>query len=108
MSNGAGPPELSNSDYQTIKSGTCITSGTYLGCIKVGATYYWISNGTTVWELHDGTPNATQVKIGTTVWNKCKDGGDLTWDSDKLAWTEPGHAYRWNGTAGGDVYLQEV
>lgn len=40
MSNGTTPPTLRDADYQKIKDSTCITEGTYKGCIQVSNDYY--------------------------------------------------------------------
>jgi hypothetical protein len=112
MPNGHDPPSsprrLSNTDYQTIKSGTLITSGTYAGCIKVGVTHYWIAPNGSDWDLNDGTPDETQTEITTVVWDKCKDGGSLSWDARDEHWEGGGNTYRWAGDSGEDVQLVEL
>ncbi|MFC1482491.1 hypothetical protein ACFL51_01665 [Myxococcota bacterium] len=112
MSNGTDPGILRNEDYQTIKGGTCVTSGRYEGCIKVGTTHYWIMwSRTGYWVLRSGaTPDSNRVKIGSDVWDKCKDGGSYDWLSEEEAWKDPatGKAYRWAGEGGSYVNLVEV
>ncbi len=103
------PPVLENQDYDQIKNGTCVSGGTYDGCISYRGTYYWIENGGSVWELHTGAPSPDQVKITTDVWAKCKAGGTLDWDSRSEWWYDSqSQHYRWYGYAGDDVELVEI
>lgn len=110
MPNGHGPPrELFDSDYQKIKSGWVVTSGTYAGCIQVGESdYYWISPDITDWALNEGEPDETQVSITAEVWDQCKDGGTMTWVSRSNWWDYRGETYRWAGNSGQDVALEEL
>lgn len=113
MSNGGGPPSpltLAQFDYTTIKSGDCITVGSYAGCIKVGSVYYWIERNENTWILNTGLPiSRDQVSITSGVWDRCKDGGSYSYDGELGGWYDEGEqGYKWNGTGGGDVSLDEV
>jgi len=111
MPNGHGPPRtLSDADYQKIKSGFVVSSGTYAGCIQVGeSTYYWIAPDDTLWELNQGAPDETQVSITSTVWDACKAGGELDWSSRGQYWYDgSSNAYRWAGYSGQDAVLEEL
>lgn len=111
MGNGHGPPrELSDTDYQKIKSGTVVTAGTYAGCVQVGeSTYYWVSPDDTDWALNEGTPDSSQASITSDVWDACKDGGEYDWDSRDQSWyDESSTEYRWAGYSGQDVELHEM
>ncbi len=109
MSNGSGPPILTNAHYQTIKDGTCVSGGTYDGCVQVRGTYYSFENGGTYWELVTGEPSPDQVKMTDGVWDKCKSTGTLTWDSRGEYWKDSqSQHYRWDGNAGEDIELVEI
>jgi hypothetical protein len=109
MGNGHGPPKLSDSDYQTIKTGTCITGGDYDGSIKVGSTYYWMENGDTDWILHsDALDDDKIVRVTDGVWDKCKDGGTWTWVTRGEYWDSGRDNYRWDGEATEDIVLVAV
>jgi hypothetical protein len=111
MGNGHGPPrELSNTDYQKIKLGSVVLSGTYEGCIQIGeSTYYWIEPDDNTWTLNEGVPDAeTQVLITSGIWDKCQDGGDLDWSTRGQFWYEPGSTYQWAGYSGQSVVLHEL
>lgn len=113
MANGAGPPILSDADYQTIKRGTAITEGTYKGCIRVrqpgGYVFYWVTPVRGVWILSSGVPDASQCEIPDEgVWEKCKHNGSLDWDSENEWWENGEASYRWAGEAGGTVSLEEL
>lgn len=111
MGNGSDPPRLlTNADYQRIKNGTHVSGGTYDGCILVGSTYYWVkpNRSGTEWDLETGKPDANQTEITSTVWNQCKSGGTLSWNSVDEVWENGGNSYRWAGPAGGYIGLAEV
>lgn len=112
MANGSGPPIFKNVDYQVIKSGICITSGPYEGCIKVGSKHYWVypDNYDTYWIMKSGTPNPSfQTKITDDVWDYCKDGGTYDWDAHNEWWEDARHnEYRWDGDRGGTVSLVQI
>jgi hypothetical protein len=61
------------------------------------------------WDLNTGMPDASQVDITVSVWNKCKDGGDYDWNTKGQYWDDPvgGEDYRW-GSLSGDVVLVEI
>lgn len=106
MGNGGGPYKLFNSDYQTIKSGTCITSGDFSGCIQVGASYYWLSVDSPNWQLNEGDVDGNKiVKFTPSVWDKVKDGGTYTWNGRDEYWTYRGTNYRLGGYSGNDLVL---
>lgn len=108
--NGGGPPDrvLQDVDYQVIKDGICITSGTYEGCIKVGEVHYWIYGNGEYWQLAQGEPERAQSKISSDIWDKCKNGGSLSWDDSADWWVDNGTYYRWAGYLGDPVELKEV
>lgn len=109
MGNGHGPPRiLTDSKYQAIKSGAVVTSGTYEGCILVDSTYYWVAPNDDYWDLNTGAPDETQTLITVEVWDKCKDGGTLSWNSTREYWEDRTEQYRWAGNSGQDVELDEV
>ena len=109
MSNGITPLDLMPDDYDTIKTGSCVTSGSYLGCIQVGSTYYWVSRGSNAWKLNKGQPDSSQVVITEDLWDKCKDGGTYTYNSTKKGWYDSQQTlYKWNGSAGGKMRLDAV
>lgn len=109
--NGGGPPErlLSDTDYQIISEGDCITQGTYQGCILVDETYYWITphpKDEDKWTLKDGTPDEDMCEIGAEVWAMCQSGGTLDWIDEDEWWEDQWHnRFRWAGWAGGSVSL---
>lgn len=109
MGNGGFPPlGLGPLDYTAMKAGEAVTSGPYIGCIKVDSTYHWISRGESSWVRHTGIPNRTKVSIGTAVWDKCKDGGTYTYEQSYGGWSYSSKDYKWNGAAGDYVELVEV
>jgi hypothetical protein len=110
MGNGHGPPILKDDDYQTIKSGTLVTSGPNGGSILVGSTYYWVENQTDTWKLHDGPQDDELISYLTAdVWDRCKAAGTYTWDSSSETWYDGGRqGYRWDGEPEGDVELVAV
>jgi hypothetical protein len=110
MGNGWPPPRLlTDNQYNTIKSGDVITSGTYEGCIQVDSTYYWVTpDRSGNWSLQTGEPNEYQCPIGEEVWAYCKDGGDATWNSEEEVWEDGGNSYRWGADAGEPVQVVPV
>ena len=110
MSNGTGPLDLTSTDYNTVKAGTCVTSGTYAGCIQTGATYHWFRRGTGVWVRAVGVPNASlQVKITSAVWAQCRYGGTLTYDSTISGWRDgSNNPYQWDGQPRGDMSVVRI
>ena len=110
MGNGIAPPVLYDADYETIKSGSCISGGTYDGCIKVGTIYYWLENGETYWILHQDSPDANEiVKIPSAVWALCQNGGTYSWNSRGEYWVDASSDHwRWGENKDGNVYLKGV
>lgn len=110
MANGGGGYIVADSDYQTIKSGVLVLRGTYAGCVQVVGTYYWISlpDSGSYWDLNSGVPDETQVKITSSVWDLCKDGGDYDWVSKDEWWNDPvgGENYRWADNRGSTVLVE--
>jgi hypothetical protein len=104
------PSLLSDVDYQEIKDGTCVTSGPYYGCIKLGNNnYVWLQNIYPDWKIQVGLPGALQSYMTTAIWDKCKRGGTLDWSPSREAWeSSPTKFYRWDGGAGDDIDLVEV
>ena len=113
MGNGTPPPRvLSNYDYQIIKDGICITSGTYAGCIRTGIrddyTYHWFEPDGKRWKRNTGAPDANQCAMTEAVWVKCKDGGSYDWNSGGEYWEDNGDDYRWAADAGYDIQLKKI
>jgi hypothetical protein len=109
MSNGTGPISLNAYDYDLIKTGLCITSGAYLGCIKVGTIHYWLSRGVGHWDLNTSSPPATRVKMVTDVWNQCKEGGTMTYYAKDGGWKDGlGTFYQWDGQPREDIELTRI
>jgi hypothetical protein len=110
MSNGTGPLDLGVTDYNLVKSGTCVTAGSYTGCILTGTTYHWFKRGSGVWVRQTGSPNPSLiVKITTTVWNQCRQGGTLTYDSSIGGWRDANNrAFQWDGQGGGNMSVVAI
>jgi hypothetical protein len=110
MSNGTGPLDLNATDYNAIKTGTCVTSGTYTGCILVAGVYHWFRRGTGVWVHQTGSPNPTQiVKITSAVWTQCRQGGTLTYDGTIGGWRDSNdRAFQWDGQGGGNMSVVAI
>lgn len=108
MSNGTVPLDLLSSDFDTISKGSCVTSGQYEGCIEVSGIFYWIERGASSWTLNIGLPDQGQVSITSEVWDKCKDGGSMSYDGTEGGWYDDGDLLKWNGSGGGDVSLEQI
>lgn len=111
MANGGGPPDrvLRNSDYQGIKDGTLIESGTYAGCIEVEERFVWVKPDGNYWALDSGEPDEDQCPITKDVWELCENGGVYTWDDEEEYWTDSSNNnYRWAGDEGEEITMKEI
>jgi hypothetical protein len=106
MSNGGIGYLLTDSDYELIDSGTCVITGDYAGCIKVGSTYYWLEAEAPNWTLHSDAVDDNKISYMTTaVWDKVKENGTWTWVPRSAWWDSGRDTYRLTGVATGDVSL---
>ena len=95
--NGTGPPlELNAVDYSAVKNGTCITSGTYAGCIQVGEVYHWFKHEDERddWVRYTGTPE-DHAEMTAEVWELCKAGGSYAYTAKKKGFIHNDDVYRW-------------
>jgi hypothetical protein len=107
--NGTGPPvKLKESDYNAVKDGTCITSGTYKGCIKVKSVCHWFKDeeGKDNWVRYTGVPS-DHAEMTDDVWDLCKYGGDYEYNSEVEGFVYNDDSYRWK-PEDGDIVLAEV
>lgn len=105
MSNGGGIP-IQASDWNSIKNGEVVTSGTYEGCVLEGSTYYWLSHGESYWVLNEGEPGEGQVKFDEEVFFLCTN--DYTYVSAYGGWTDSETRWQWGGAVGNSIYLYEI
>jgi hypothetical protein len=113
MGNGWPPPRtLTSADYDTIKNGTHIASGTYAGCIRVGRSpnyvYYHVVPNDEEWELKTGAPKPNQCPIPAGVWADCRAGGTYPFNSEGEYWEDDPDQLRWAADAGYDVQLVKL
>jgi len=95
--NGTGPPlELNAEDYSTVKTGTCITSGMYAGCILVGEVYHWFAHDAEkdYWVRHTGSPE-NHAEMTAEVWALCQAGGEYAYNAKKKGFIHNNDLYRW-------------
>lgn len=109
MANGSGPLPERPQDYELIKSGTCITSGDYKGCIKVGTDHYWLSRRSEApfyWVHSTEAPDDTMVFMTTDVWDKCKHRGTYNYRDEVQGWLDRDEvAWRWDGQPSKSIFL---
>lgn len=111
MSNGTGPIPEYPRDYNAIKGGICVSSGTYKGCIKVGSDHVWLSRATGSpyhWVTNKGAPGSAMVSMVADIWDMCKEGGTYTYNDELQGWYDgEKEAWRWDGQPGGDISLSQ-